>query len=393
MRRFYYGWVLVWTLAFTEMTSWGILYYTFSVTIAPVQREMGWNRADLTGAFSLALFVSGLAAIPIGRWMDRQGARVVMTTGSSIAVLLVLVWAQVQTLPALYVVWVGIGVTMAMVLYDPAFTVVAVWFRKHRAHALTILTFGGGLASVVYVPLAEYLIKLWGWRAAITALAVILGLATIPFHALFLRHRPMDGSADHSVNPHPFSEKPADTLQTVLMQRPFWIMTGAFSLANFAGSALIVHLIPYLTDLSMGTSFAAGAVGLIGITALPGRLIFTPLGNYLPRRKVTALLFGLQALSLIILLFAHSPASVLLFVCVFGAGYGAISPARAALIADVYGIQNYGSINGAMSFIVTLARAVAPITIGIIFVAAGSYLPALILLLIVSLIAGLLMFF
>ena len=68
-RGLYYGWVMLLTLSFTELTSWGILYYSFSVFVTPMQRELGWSRAALTGAFSLALLCSGVAALGVGRWL------------------------------------------------------------------------------------------------------------------------------------------------------------------------------------------------------------------------------------------------------------------------------------------------------------------------------------
>ena len=48
--RLYYGWVLVLTLALTETTSWGVLYYAFTVFVTPMQAELGWSRTALTGA-------------------------------------------------------------------------------------------------------------------------------------------------------------------------------------------------------------------------------------------------------------------------------------------------------------------------------------------------------
>src|SRR5690242_10871321 len=57
--RPYYGWVLVWTLGVTETVSWGILNYAFGVFLAPMERDLGWSRATLSGAFSLALLLSG----------------------------------------------------------------------------------------------------------------------------------------------------------------------------------------------------------------------------------------------------------------------------------------------------------------------------------------------
>src|SRR5437867_7132441 len=92
-RKPFYGLAIVFALSLTETTSYGILYYAFSVFLPSIEKEMGWSRAQTTGAFSLALLLSGLAAIPAGRWLDRHGARVLMTLGSSLAAVLVLAWS------------------------------------------------------------------------------------------------------------------------------------------------------------------------------------------------------------------------------------------------------------------------------------------------------------
>jgi MFS family permease len=81
---------------------------------------------------------------------------------------------------------------MAAVLYEPAFAVVANWFVRGRGRALTVLTFMGGFASVVFVPLAAWLVAAHGWRTALLWLAAILAVLTVPPHALLLRRRPED---------------------------------------------------------------------------------------------------------------------------------------------------------------------------------------------------------
>jgi MFS family permease len=178
-RGIYYGWVLVLTLAVTETTSFGVLYYAFTVFIDPMQEDLGWSRAALTGAFSLAQLVSGIAAIPVGRWLDRHGPRVLMTVGSCVAALLVLAWSRVVHLPAFYLIWAAVGIAGAAVLYEPAFVVVANWFVRRRSRALTVLTFIAGFASVIYIPLASWLVEAQGWRNALVTLALILALRTI----------------------------------------------------------------------------------------------------------------------------------------------------------------------------------------------------------------------
>src|SRR5690606_20649321 len=106
---------------------------------------------------------------------------------------------------------------------------------------------------------------------------------------------------------------------------------------------------PYLIDRGFSPGFAAAAAGLIGLIALPGRLIFTPLGSIVSRRLVTAGMFLVQTVALIALLLFDSTAGVIAFVILFSAGFGAITPARAALIAEYYGAANYGSINSVLA--------------------------------------------
>jgi MFS family permease len=55
-----------------------------------MQHELGWSKSELTGAFSVALAISALAAFPVGRWLDRHNPRPLMTLGSVLGALLVL---------------------------------------------------------------------------------------------------------------------------------------------------------------------------------------------------------------------------------------------------------------------------------------------------------------
>ena len=132
-----YRWFILSTLSVTETISWGILYYAFGILLSPMEREMGWSRAESTAAFSIALLVSAVFAVPAGRWVDRGGARLMMTLGSCAGVALLVAWARVESLPALYVSWAAVGVTMAAVLYEPAFAVLAKWFVRDRERGFT----------------------------------------------------------------------------------------------------------------------------------------------------------------------------------------------------------------------------------------------------------------
>jgi MFS family permease len=379
--RLYYGWVLVVALGVTETVSYGILQYAFPVFIAPMRAELGWSVTTITGAFSLAVLVSGLAAVPAGRWVDRHGARGLMSAGSVLAVLCLAAWSSVRGVGAFYALSAAMGLAMAAVLYEPAFAVVASWFSRHRGRALTVLTFVAGFASVIFVPLAGWLVETAGWRTALLWLALLLGVLTIPPHALLLRRRP----EDHGLYPDGAREAPPEPAAAVrgggarkiVRTASFRWLAAAFALSAFTGTAVAVHLVPLLLERGRSVAFAGAALGVVGLMALPGRLVFTPLGDRFSRPAVTGAIFALQAAGILALLLGTGDAALWAFVVLFGAGFGAITPARAALVGDLYGRASYGAVNGALALVLALARAAAPVGASVLYVAAGGYGPVL----------------
>jgi MFS family permease len=371
-----FGWVLVVTLGLTETVSWGILYYAFGVFLRPMAADLGWSRAGASGAFTLATLLSGAAAVPAGRWLDRHGPRALMTAGSCAGTLLVLAWAGVRDLLALYLIWAGIGVAMAAVLYDPAFATVTAWFahgRGARARALTAVTLMAGLASTIFVPLAAWLVQAQGWRLALVTLAAVLGAATIPLHALLLRRPPGQPAPGERTGGVAGGLSPGAVLR--LPGFP-WAAT-AFSLYYLAATGVGVHLVAYLTERGYGAATAAAATGLVGVTQVAGRLFFAPLEGRLPRRRLTALVLLVQPVALGLLLLGRGSAALIAFVVLFGASRGVVTLARATLVADRYGAARYASVAGVLTLWVTCAQAAGPLALGFGRDAAGSYDPAL----------------
>jgi MFS family permease len=396
--RVYYGWVMLGAVSITEVVSWGILYYAFSVFVAPMQADLGWSQVAVTGAFSLAMLCSGLAAVPIGRWLDRHGPRGVMTAGSILGSLALVAWSQVTNLWVFYLILAAIGVAAAAVLYEPAFAIVATWFRRKRGQALTVLTFFGAWASFLFIPLSAWLVANLGWRQALLALAGILAVITILPHALLLRRRPEDlgllpDGAPARLDDTPSEQAPERSLPTrvVLREPGFWRLSFTFAVSLFSTVALTVHLIPYLISRGHTPAFAATVAGLFGLMSLAGRLLIGPLGERYPRRLVTAGLMALQIGALAVLALTPTTVGVLVYVALFGAGSGTMTIMRAALLAERYGPANYGSISGAQSAILTGARTLAPLAAGML--AAVSGYPALLWALAGLLAAGLVAIF
>jgi sugar phosphate permease len=377
--------VVAGTLAFTETVSWGILYYAFSVFLVPMRDEFGWSAAAVTGAYSLALLISGLAAPFVGRWLDRRGPRALMTAGSLLGALLVVAWSRVGDLTLYYLIWAGIGLAMAATLYEPAFATVTRWFERDRSRALLLVTVAAGFASTIALPLSGWLVDRFTWRTALLVLAAILAVATIPPHALLLRRRPEDlgllpdGAAprqDAAVDAQAvFSE--GVSVGDALRDPAFRWLTLAFFLETFSAIAVGVHLIPYLTERGDGARFAAAAAGLIGAAQVGARVLATVFGNRLSQVALTALVFALQAVALVVLMGWQTRAGVLSAVLLLGAGRGVVTLMRPGLVAEFYGRTHFGAISGMLALFLTGARALAPVGAGVAYTLAGSYDPVL----------------
>ena len=383
MRRPYYGWILAVVFGFCETVSWGVLYYAFSVLIAPTTAELGWSRAEISGALSVMLVVSGVTGLAVGRWLDDHGPRLLMTAGSIVAIPLVLAWSQVQDLLSFYVIWIGIGVVFATVNYGPAFATVIVCFRRHRSRALTLVTLFAGFSSTIFVPLTAWLVSTQGWRQALVTLAILLGVLTVAPYALLLRRRPADIGQRIDGDPHeagaaevPEPEELSHSFREALRHPTFKWLAIAFALYSL-GVGVPVHLVAYLGDHGYPLAFAAAATGGIGASQVLGRLLFAPLERRLPPRTVSVLIYLGQPAALLILLFVPSAVGVLAFVVLFGAARGAETLVRSTIVAGLYGPRRIASIAAVLTLATTITQAIAPVSLGAVYDSVRSYVPGL----------------
>lgn len=370
-RRLPYGWIIVAVLSVTETVTWGIVYYGFPVFLRPMEEALGASRVAVTGAFSVGLGVSALSALPVGRWLDRHGPRALMTAGSCLATALTFAWSQVESLPALYAVWFFMGFALASTLYEPAFAVVVSWFTHKRDTALLILTLAGGLASTIFMPLEAWLLGRLGWRPALVTLAIVLGVLTIPLHAVLLRRGPADLHRDAQGKA---IAAPGITLGEAAHTPVFWVLGAAFVISNFASVTITIHLIPFLGERGYTATVAAAAIGWIGFMQVFGRALFVPIATRLGPLAMTAAVFTTQGLGIaqLPLVGRHLP-TVVPFVAMQGTANGMSTLVRASTLAELFGARHYGSISGAIALGANGSRAIAPVAASLLWVALGGY--------------------
>jgi len=363
-------WRLVWLLSVGQLVSWGTFYYSFSLFVEPMERELGWSRTDLTLALSGGLLVAGFSGVLVGDWIDKRGGFWPMTLGSLIGAALLVIWACVDSLPVFFLLWLGLGVVQAMTLYDPAFAVITANLGGQYRLGITYMTLIAGFASTIFMPATQVFIDWWGWRDTLLVLAAFNVAVGLLIHAVLLRGTKGSLSRRKSEDP-PIATSP---LRIALRQPVFWLLAASLLCQGAAVSAITFHIVPLLGERGLSTALVLLAIALIGPAQVVGRLVLLGLG----RRASTSLMGGITVtllpLSMLALLLVEGQSAWLyVFVTLYGAGNGLMTIVRGASVVEFLGAEGFGAINGALGLPTTIARAFAPTLAALIWEWQGNY--------------------
>ncbi len=354
-------WRAVPVLGVTQILSWGTIFYTPVLIVPLIAAERGWSMSFAMGGFSIGLLAAGLSAPYVGRSIDRFGGHVVMTAGSLIGALgLVLIGLTAGRVSYL-AVWVVLGIAMAANLYDSAFATLGRVFGAAARSPITALTLAGGFASTVSWPATHFLLEAMGWRGTYLVYAALLAFVSAPLHAFALpRERfkadatlPDDGPAPPAVLP-PYG-------------LPFILVAGAFATYAFVPSGLSAHLLAIFarSGIDAGTVVWIGA--LFGPAQVGARLIEFTFGRNLHPLWVArfALAVLLCAFVMLALLGISVPVAAA-FALLFGGANGLVTITRGAVPLALFGASGYGRLIGRLAGPFLLVQAAAPLVMAFV---------------------------
>lgn len=371
---------LVLWLSLAQLVTWGSVFYTFALLLEPVERELGLTRAQTSLAFSLALLAEGVFAYPVGRWIDRGHERLVMTGGSLLVVAGFVLHSQVRTVEGFYLAWFLLGAALAGTLYTPVFAVVTRRFPNDFRRAIITLTFLGGLASSVFIPLSALLISAFGWRHALLQLAALHLLLCVPLHWMCLRDAP---------GPQPVRAS-AQSPSALLRSAPF-LLVSVFVFGMMAITAAVPpHLISLLRESGLPEAWVIAIPASIGALQVVGRLLLYFFEHRFDLHVANRLIPFLIPLALGALVAgAAHPVAGLLFVLLYGFGNGMLTIVKGTAIAQYVSREHVASLNGALGLPTAIARAVAPLLLGVLWTQEAGYRWGLLVLLAAGLVSAL----
>lgn len=365
---------LVGWLSVGQLISWGSVFYAFALLMAPVERELGLTRAQSSLAFSLAMLAEGAAAWTVGRWIDRGHERAVMTGGSLLVALCMAAHGLVEGFIGFCAVWTGLGLALAATLYTPAFAVVTRRFPHDFRRAIITLTFLGGLASTVFIPLVAWGVRVLGWRHAVWAIAALHLLVCVPLHWKLLRHAPRRAVADAPRDAAAGAAPPTTTLSQHLRSASFLLVTVFALLLMGVTAALPPHMVSLLREAGLPETWAIAVPASIGVVQVLARALLYFFEHHFDLHLANRLIPCLIPLGIAALLAGGgNPAAALLFVLLYGMGNGMLTIVKGTAIAQYVSREHVATLNGAMGLPNAIARALAPLMLGLLWTREAGY--------------------
>jgi MFS family permease len=349
-RGIHYGWAVAAVTFLTMLVTAGAVGAP-GVLILPLQKEFGWATSEISSALAVRLLLFGLMAPFAAAFMNRFGVRPVAMVALSLIAASIIGSFFMTQLWQLVLLWgfvlgFGTGLT-AMVL---GATVATRWFVQRRGLVVGLLTASTATGQLVFLPLLAALTEQVGWRAAMTFVLGMIGLAAVGILAL-MRDRPADvGLAPFGATqivPAPAQAaslgamlaSPIVALRDAAKTSTFWILFGTFFVCGASTNGLVqTHFVALCGDYGMAAVTAASVLAVIGIFDFLGTVGSGWLSDRYDSRWLLFWYYGLRGLSLLFLPFTDfSFYGLSIFAIFYGLDWVATVPPTIKIAADRFG--------------------------------------------------------
>ncbi len=305
---FFYGWVIWFVSTLGIIMSIPGQTMGMAVFTDHFINAFGLSRTELSIAYFIGTLGSSLFLTRAGRFYDRAGARINIVA-ASIGLSLCLVFialidyfsnfllgfvsisSTLVVFPLIVLGYFGVRFCGQGVLTSASRNVLLVWFEKRRglvSGARTVfVTLGFSLAP----PLLAFLIHVNGWRSALFALAIIVGIGFSFIALVFVRNSPEvcdllpDGEnpAGRKEPVRPVADK---TIATARQSPVFWVYSLSLALYSLFGTALIFHIVSIFNAAGRTAEQAFGYFFPLALVSVCTNLLGSWLSDRWPLKRL-----------------------------------------------------------------------------------------------------------
>lgn len=384
----HYSWVIVAVLAVVQVFGSSV-FMIAGVMVPPLTDPEGgfrWGIGTLSMAIALYYVFSAIFAPITGHLGDRFGARRMMLAGSVMYGVGMIALGFVTELWHFFFFYSFLMSFTASITMVPMMASISGWFRRRLGWGIGILWATGGIGTAVMAPLVAYLLDTVGWQATFTSVGIagtIIMLLVFPL----IRSKPADigimpfGTADDELAIPPKNKSVEAIRLKVFNQhmrktKPFWNLPLVHALGCAGMGIVLIYVIPLAVQEGLSLSEAALIITIISLMSITSRLGAPILAEAWGPKKIMGASLFVQALTVLILFWAHDPWVFYLFAATFGVGFGAEWTGYLEINRRYYGDGPMGSLYGWQMTGAFVGHAVTTFIAGLIIYVTGSFYPA-----------------
>jgi len=243
-------------------------------------------------------------------------------------------------------------------------TTIARYFNTNRGKALAISGFGFYIGEMIYPIIIVFLILTIGWRltwfSSSIFVFVILGLS---FYFLL---RNNNFKIEKNLNNNTEFQQVSWRRRDVLKDTKFYIYLPLSLLMSFTVTGFLFHQV-FIADIKSWTMMnLAQSFIFFAVSGLIGSIFSGLLVDKFTGRKLIPFHLIPMALILVSLLFSNHVYILYLYMAGLGFSNGFTENISNSLWAEMYGVNNLGSIKALLTFFGVLASASSPFLYGIL---------------------------
>jgi MFS family permease len=359
-RAAFYGWRIVAVVFLTHFISVGLVFYSYGVFFKTLATEFGGSRLGVATGLVIMNVVVAAVSPYLGRMVDHRSIRKIMCGGACLMAAGFIAASRIEALWQFYLLMgtlLAVGAAMLGALTGSA--LITNWFSERRGIALGISGMGISLSGLAMAPVATLLIAAIGWRGTFLVYGVVTLVSVVPAVWFTIVNRPEDmGLLPDGAQARPAGEGPSAiaaaapldwSVRGTLRELNFWVIALVVGLNFFANGAVLIHIIPYATDIGFEPMKAAWVLSTMAGFGVLGKVLFGWIADRLPKRVAFWIATGLQGLGVVLILNVQEYGWLLLAGTIFGLGMGGVIPLWGALIGAGFGRQAFGRVMGLMT--------------------------------------------
>jgi OFA family oxalate/formate antiporter-like MFS transporter len=317
--------------------------YAWSVFVLPLEHEFGWNRAQTSWVFTIAIVCFALSFVVAGRIQDVRGPRICAAIGGLLVSAGFVLASRANSLAALYVclgVIVGLGNGFGYATPTP---VGSKWFPDKRGLVVGLMVGGYGAGSAIVGPVATSLVANIGWRTTFQILGGVFFAMTMVGTTLLKNpppgYRPPNWQPSAAAVARAIDMATAEMLRT----RTFYALWLAFCLGTTAGLMTISQLVPFARSAGISATAATFAITVGAFGNAGGRILSGWMSDALGRLQTLRTMVLLSALAMpALFLWREQIVPFYALVAIVYWCYGTQLSVIASTMADFYGTRNLG---------------------------------------------------